>query len=100
MEYLYYFIDEDFLYPYSQKILINSMDIKSSNLNSSTSNYGYVFVNSYSHSANSQKKQTEKENIINKFDINYLCHKNTEGPDIFLDFVSKFKINYILKSLL
>ena len=96
LEYLYYFIDEDFLYPYSQKILINSMDIKSSDLNSSTSNYGYVFVNSYSHSANSQKKQTENENIINKFDINYLCHKNTEGPDIFLDFVSKFKINYII----
>jgi hypothetical protein len=96
LEYLYYFIDEDFLYPYSQKILINSMDIKSSNINSLTSNNAYVFINSYSHSANSQKKNVEKDNILNKFDINYLCHKNTEEPDIFLDFISKFKIYYII----
>ena len=96
LEYLYYFIDEDFLYPYSQKILINSMDINSSNINSLTSNNAYVFINSYSHSANSQKKNVEKDNILNKFDINYLCHKNTEEPDIFLDFISKFKIYYII----
>ena len=96
LEYLYYFIDEDFLYPYSQKILINSMDIKSSNINSSTSNNAYVFINSYSHSANSQKKNVEKDNILNKFNLNYLCHKNTEEPDIFLDFMSKFKIHYII----
>jgi hypothetical protein len=96
LEYLYYYIDEDILYPYSQKILINSMDIKSSYLNSSTSNNAYIFISSYSHSANSQKKNVEKDNILNKFDINYLCHKNTEEPDIFLDFISKFKIYYII----
>jgi hypothetical protein len=96
LEYLYYFIDEDILYPYSQKILINSIDIKSSNFNSSTSNYAYIFINSYSHSANSQKKNVEKDNILNKFNLNYLCHKNTEEPDIFLDFMSKFKIHYII----
>jgi len=96
LEYLYYFIDEDFLYPYSQKILINSIDIKSSDLNSSISNNAYIFINSYSHSANSQKKNIEKDNILNKFSINYLCHKNTEEPDIFLDFVSKFKIYYLI----
>ena len=96
LEYLYYFIDEDIFYPYSLKILINSMDIKSSNLNSSKSNNAYVFINSYSHSANSQNKNVEKDNIINKLNINYLCHKNIEEPDIFLDFVSKFKIHYII----
>ena len=96
LEYLYYFIDEDIFYPYSLKILINSMDIKSSYLNSSTSNNAYIFISSYSHSANSQKKNVEKDNILNKFDINYLCHKNTEEPDIFLDFISKFKIFYII----
>ena len=96
LEYLYYYIDEDILYPYSQKILINSMDIKSSYLNSSTSNNAYIFISSYSHSANSQKKNVEKDNILNKFNLNYLCHKNTEEPDIFLDFMSKFKIHYII----
>ena len=96
LEYLYYFIDEDIFYPYSLKILINSMDIKSSNLNSSKSNNAYVFINSYSHFANSQNKNVEKDNIINKLNINYLCHKNIEEPDIFLDFVSKFKIYYII----
>ena len=96
LEYLYYFIDEDIFYPYSLKILINSMDIKSSYLNSSTSNNAYIFISSYSHSANSQKKNVEKDNILNKFNINYLCHKNTEEPDIFLDFISKFKIFYII----
>ena len=96
LEYLYYFIDEDIFYPYSLKILINSMDIKSSNLNSSKSNNAYVFINSYLHSANSQNKNVEKDNIINKLNINYLCHKNIEEPDIFLDFVSKFKIHYII----
>ena len=96
LEYLYYFIDEDIFYPYSQKILINSMDIKSSNINSSITSNAYVFINSYSHSANSQKKNVEKDNIINKLSINYICHKNTEEPDIFLDFISKFKIYYII----
>jgi len=99
LENLYYFIDEDIIYNYSPKILINSNDIKSSSLNynNPNSNNAYVFINKYSHVANTnQDKKDNNNKIINKFDINYICNKNTEEPDTFLNFVSKFNIYYIL----
>jgi hypothetical protein len=94
LEYLYYFIDEDTLYNYSPKILINCQDIKSSNINynDQNKNNAFVFINSYPHIFNSEHN---KNNNINKFDINYLCDKNIEETDIFLNFMAKFKIHYI-----
>jgi hypothetical protein len=94
LEYLYYFIDEDTLYNYSPKILINCQDIKSSNINynDQNKNNAFVFINSYPHIFNSENN---KNNNINKFDINYLCDKNIEETDIFLNFMAKFKIHYI-----
>ena len=103
LENLYYFIDEDIIYNYSPKILINSNDIKSSSLNynNPNSNNAYVFINKYSHAANiNQDKKDNNNKIINKFDINYICNKNTEEPDTFLNFVSKFNIYYILNFIL
>ena len=95
LENLYYFIDEDTIYEYYPKILINANDIKSSYLNNDNpnSNYSYAFINIYPHSANNEQN---KNKLINKFDINYICNKNTEAPDIFLHFFSKFNIFYIL----
>ena len=99
LENLYYFIDEDTIYDYSPKILININDIKSIYFNSNNpdSNNAYVFINTYPHIAN---KNDNKNKIINKFDINYLCDKNTEDPDNFLNFISKFNIYYILNFIL
>ena len=95
LENLYYFIDEDTIYEYYPKILINANDIKSSYLNNDNpnSNYSYAFINIYPHSANNEQN---KNKLINKFDINYICNKNTETPDTFLHFFSKFNIFYIL----
>ena len=102
LENLYHFIDEDILYDYYPKILINLSDIKSSNLNyiSPNSNNAYIFINKYPHNANSQHNKNDNNKILNKFDINYLCNKNTEENDTFLNFVSKFHINYILNFIL
>ena len=101
LDYLYLFIDEDSLYDYSPKILININDIKSSHLNynNQNSNNAFVFINTYPHIVN-QNKNDNNNKIINKYDINYLCNKNTEDPDIFLNFVSKFNIYYILNFIL
>ena len=95
LENLYHFIDEDVIYEYYPKILINTIDIKSTYLNSNNqnTNHAYIFINTYRHSDNLNEN---KNKIINKFDINYLCNKNTEEPDAFLSFVSKFNIYYIL----
>ena len=102
-DFLYFFIDEDLLYAYSPKILINSNDIKSSSLNNSTSilNYGYIFFNYFPHIKinefnNYHKIITDKTKMLNKFDINYLKDKKTLNTDIFLNFISKFKIVYIM----
>jgi hypothetical protein len=103
LDYLYYFIDEDIIYQYSPKILINTNDIKSTNLNNDNinKNNSYVFVNTYPHSlALSNDKKGDNNRAINKFDINYICNKNTEEPDLFLNFVAKFNIYYILNFVL
>ena len=101
IDHLYYFIDEDLLYTYSPKILINSKDIKSSSLNYkvNNSNDGYVFFDSFQHNEYNEfykNKSNNKNNIINKFDINYLNNKNTINNNIFLNFISKFRIGYIM----
>lgn len=100
LEYLNCFIDEDVIYTYSPKILINCQDIKSSSLNYTNPNINnaYIFVNSYPHIFNTDNNKDDK--ILNKFDINYICNKNTEETDIFLKFISRFKINYILNFIL
>jgi uncharacterized protein YneR len=103
-DYLYYFIDEDLLYIYSPKILINTNDIKSSSLNYGTPNLnnGYIFFNYFPHNKNYEfiiKKNNNKLKLINKFDINYLNNKNVLEKDIFLNFISNFKIEYILNFL-
>jgi hypothetical protein len=102
-DFLYYFIDEDLLYGYSPKILINSNDIKSSSLNYNTPNlnFGYIFFDYFPHIKknefnNYNKKNNDKMKTFNKFDINYLNDKSTHNFDIFLNFVSKFKIVYIM----
>jgi len=99
MNYLYYFIDEDLLYTYSPKILINSNDIKSSNINYSnpSSNDAYIFFSTFPHIESYDNKDNIK--MINKFDIKYLSNKNIHENDIFLKFISKFKIEYIIKFL-
>ena len=95
IENLYYFIDEDIIYEYYPKILINSNDIKSSYLNydNPNSNNSYAFINIYPHNANNEQN---KNKLINKFDINYICNKETEAQDMFLNFFAKFKIYFIL----
>ena len=99
LEYLYFFIDEDIIYEFSPKILINSIDIKSTYLNYNNNNYinnAYAFINIYPHIVNVDQKNDINNKIINKFDINYICNKNIEETDTFLKFISKFKIYYIL----
>ena len=99
MNYLYHFVDEDLLYAYSPKILINSSDIKSSNLNYTNpdSNDAYIFFGTFSHNERNDNKGNLK--MINKFDIKYLSNKNVHENNIFLDFISKFKIEYIINFL-
>ena len=105
IDYLYYFIDEDLLYAYSPKILINIKDIKSSSINykDNCSNNGYIFFDSFPHieinEFNFNKKNNNNIKIINKFDINYLNDKNAINNDIFLNFISKFNIGYIMNFL-
>ena len=99
INYLYYFIDEDLLYDYSPKILINSSDIKSSSINYNNNlNNAYIFFDTFS-SNEFKNKNNNNLKIINKFDINYLNNKNVLEKDIFLNFVSDFKIEYILNFL-
>ena len=98
MDYLYYFIDEDLIYTYPPKILINSNDINSSTINYKmpNSNNAYVFLDTFPHMNNEYSINIKSPKIFNKFDINYLSNKNTLENDVFLNFVSKFKINYIM----
>jgi hypothetical protein len=99
INYLYYFIDEDLLYDYSPKILINSSDIKSSSINYNNNlNNAYIFFDTFS-SNELKNKNNNNLKIINKFDINYLNNKNVLDKDIFLNFISNFKIEYILNFL-
>jgi hypothetical protein len=99
MDYLYYFIEDDLLYAYSPKILINSRDIKSSsiNYNNPTFNDAYIFLGTFPHSESYDNKDNLK--MISKFDIKYLSNKNIHENDIFLNFISKFKIEYIINFL-
>ena len=97
LENLNTFIDEDVLYEYIPKILINSMDIKSCNLNyqNNLSHNGLIFITSYPHIANT--KHNNKNNIhMNKLDINNICDEDLKENNIFLNFFSKFKIESIL----
>lgn len=103
IDYLYYFIDEDLLYDYSPKILINSNDIKSSSLNFNNNNLNnaYIFFDTFSNNNKSSDFNSKSSNlkILSKFDINYLNSKNILETDIFLNFISDFKIEYILNFL-
>ena len=54
-------------------------------------------MSTYPHIMNSNNN---KNDIINKFDINYICDKNLDESDIFLNFIGKFKINYIFNFIL
>ena len=101
-EYLNYFINEDLLYIYSPKILINSNDIKSSNINITPDNINnaFIFYDIFPHYEN--KEFNKKNNIIlnTKFELNYLSNKSTEENDIYLNFISKFKIIYIINFII
>ena len=97
MEDLNLFIDEDALYDYSPKILINSIDIKSCNLNyeNNLSHNALIFISSYPHKTN--VKNNNRNNIyLNKLDINNICDEDLNENNIFLNFFSKFKIESIL----
>ena len=83
-EYLYYFIEQDKMYDNFCGILINTKDIKSSLINNKTNNNAYFFINKYSNGDS------------NNFDINYLCKKDINEKDIYLNFIARFKIYYIL----
>jgi hypothetical protein len=98
-EYLTYFIDEDLLYEYSPKILIDSSDIKSSNLNYNDEiiNNSYIFYAVFSHNENKEFNNKKNQiNINSKFEANYLSNKTTEKTDIYLNFIYKFNIAYII----
>ena len=97
MENISLFIDEDALYEYTPKILINSMDIKSSNLNyeNNSSHIALTFISTYPHNANVKQKNKNKIQM-NKLDINNICDEDIEDNNIFLNFFSKFKIECIL----
>ena len=98
LDYLNLFIDEDALYEYTPKILINSSDIKSSNLNfeDNKSHNALAFVTTYSHLVNSK----QNKNNMNKLDINNICDQDLPDANIYLKFFAKFKIEYILNFLL
>ena len=100
-DYLYYFIDEDLLYNTSLKILVNTNDIKSSYLNISNfnPNIAYIFYDIFPHIEIKELSNIKNEQIINKYDINYLSDKNILDNDIFLNFIYKFKIGYIMNFL-
>ena len=91
------FIDEDALYEYSPKILINSLDIKSSNLNyvNNSSHNALTFITTYPHIKNDKQNNKNKPKL-NKLDINNICDEDLEDNNIFLNFFSKFKIECIL----
>ena len=98
-EYLSYFIDEDLLYEYSPKILIDLSDIKSSNLNYNDEiiNNSYLFYNIFPHNENKESNNKKTQiNLNSKFDANYLSNKTTEETDIYLNFIYKFNIIYII----
>ena len=98
-EYLTYFIDEDLLYEYSPKILIDSSDIKSSNLNYNDEiiNNSYIFYAVFSHNENKELNNKKNQiNINSKFEANYLSNKTTEKTDVYLNFIYKFNIAYII----
>ena len=94
IEHLNLFIDEDELYEFIPKILINTLDIKSSFLNNENNllHDALTFISMYPHIVN---KDPNKINI-NKFDINNICNENLEEDNIFLKFFAKFKIKSIL----
>ena len=102
-DYLYHFIDEDLLYLYCPKILINSNDIISSSLNfkEKNSNNAYIFYSTFFYIENNEinNNKSKKLKIVNKFDINYLNNKDIINTDIYLNFISKFKIEYIINFL-
>ena len=98
-EYLSFFIDEDLLYEYSPKILIDISDIKSSNLNYNDEiiNNSYLFYTIFPHNENKESNNKKTQiNINSKFDANYLSNKTTEETDIYLNFIYKFNIIYII----
>ena len=102
-EYLNFYIDEDLLYDYSPKILLDSSDIKSANLNYNKEiiNNSYIFFDVFVHQENKEfnnKKPLIK--ISSKFEMNYLSDKNTKETDIFLNFIYKFNIIYIINFIL
>ena len=102
-DYLSYFIDEDLLYIYSPKILINSNDIKSANLNynSEMKNNSFVFFDFFEHSGSKELNiKNPQFKLSNKFDVNYLSNKETKETDIYLNFISKFNIIYIVNFIL
>ena len=98
-DYIYDFIDEDLLYIYSPKILINSSDIKSANFNyiSEVINNSFLFFDIFDHSeAKDFNNKNPKFKLSNKFDINHLSNKETIETDVYLNFIYKFKIIYIM----
>ena len=97
LENLNLFIDEDSLYEFTPKILINSSDIKSSILNYDNDNIhnAFAFVITYPHLVNSKNKIN-----MNKLDINNICDKDVAEENIYLKFFAKFKIKCILNFIL
>ena len=94
LEHLYSFLDEDALYKYTPKILINSIDIKSGNLNYENigAHNALAFVSKYPHKVN-----TDAKNIhLNQLDINNICNQELEEENIYLNFFAKFNIENIL----
>ena len=94
IEHLNLFIDEDELYEFTPKILINTLDIKSSYLNSDNNilHDALTFIIMYPHIVNKDPNKIH----LNKFDINYICKEDLEEDNIFLKFFAKFKIKSIL----
>lgn len=94
LEQLYFSLDEDALYQYTPKILLNSIDIKSGNINyeNNALNHGLIFVSKYPHEVNLEAKNMH----LNQLDINYICNQELEEENIFLKFFANFKIECIL----
>ena len=94
LEQLYFSLDEDALYQYTPKILLNSIDIKSGNINyeDNALNHGLIFVSKYPHEVNLEAKNMH----LNQLDINYICNQELEEENIFLKFFANFKIECIL----
>ena len=78
--------------------MVNISDIKSSflNYNSEIINNSFIFYDVFEHYEFKDNNKKSNPKLNNKFDINYLSNSETTETDIYLNFIYKFNIIYII----